>query len=535
MTDTQEASEQLRAANPLPADHVDADELGRFLSYFEERRDAMRGIQTIHRDESAKKAPRRLRPGLVFATSLVAVLAVFGVTALLLQGEDGLVDPAAPIADSSVEPTSPVTALPAIPSAGMVITALSDSPEYFATVQAGPDGLPIVASQQFDQGDELGTVRLFFCADAACEQTRIVEVMEAQWLGRELEFTVAPNGNLYLIVGAQPDGETVMLYRDSELQEVTLPFNWPPGEGHATAILPSAFMEDGRPVFVGLVGDHKSLVVCDDPTCETSTEIELEKTGTFDEKTWAFVDGDDVKVVYAVSVLTGQPDPEAGYDGATMMWTTKISTIAGLDGTPTVTTETVNEGLNEFPIESAMTDDGSLVMWLFSWQEQGIPGEPLVSYSTLTCSGSACTKAEAPALGQLGWPYRTTPDARMISVFAEDVYDPADYEAYLEEERRISEQGLDEGADMPDALGTNLVVAECVDTACTAAMRHTIEARQGWWYLDSLGIAIGEDGTTFVLVGSSGEVGSPGLTLYRFPAGTLADRTEPISGTAVIR
>lgn len=542
MTDKQRASERLRAANPLPECHVDADELGRFVSHFEERRDAMSGIKTIHRDDSTRKAPRRLTPGLVFATSLVAVLVLLGGTLFgtmwLMQGEDAPSEGVTPAAEAPARGSQDDDATP--PAASPVVAQpeteiLSDSPEYLATVGTGPDGLPIVASQRFLPGDDFGTVRFFFCTNAACDDYEVVEVAEEQWLGRELDFTVAPSGDIYLMYGGFDDGEKVMVYRNSELTEVALPFNFPPGEGHSMAILPSAFLDDGRPVFAGVIGDHKSLVVCDDSTCTGSTEVVLEETGGFAEWSWAHVDGQDIQVVYAVASPIGPPDPEAGYDGATMEWTTRIATVSDIDGAPKVVSETVNEGINEFPIGSTMAADGSVVMWLFSWQEQEVPGEPLTAYSTLSCEDSGCTKEPAAAMGGWASPFQVSPDFRLVNAIIEDVYDPAEYEAYLEEERRISEAGLDEGADMPDALGTNLVVGECVDAACSAAVRYTIDAREGWWYLDSLGMTVSQDGTSYILVGSSGEAGDPGLTLYSFPAGTLDDLVEPIEGTAVIR
>ena len=145
----------------------------------------------------------------------------------------------APATGSQDDVATPPTASPVVAQPETVI--LSDSPEYLATVGTGPDGLPIVASQRFLPGDDFGTVRLFFCTNAACDDYEVVDVVEEQWLGRELEFTVAPSGDIYLMYGGFDDGEKVMVYRDSELTEVALPFNFPSGEGHAMAILPSAF------------------------------------------------------------------------------------------------------------------------------------------------------------------------------------------------------------------------------------------------------------------------------------------------------
>ena len=47
MTDRETTLERLRSANPLPdGDHVDAEELGLFVSYFEERKAAMHHAPT---------------------------------------------------------------------------------------------------------------------------------------------------------------------------------------------------------------------------------------------------------------------------------------------------------------------------------------------------------------------------------------------------------------------------------------------------------------------------------------------------------
>ena len=62
---------------------------------------------------------------------------------------------------------------------------------------------------------------------------------------------------------------------------------------------------------------------------------------------------------------------------------------------------------------------------------------PCASNSTLTCGENGCIKEPATALGEWAWPHRITPDLRIVNAITEDVYDPAEYEAYLEEERRM--------------------------------------------------------------------------------------------------
>lgn len=531
MTDTDRAVERLRSANPLPGiEHVDADELGLFVSYFEERRDVMNDSKAAHRGEPALVKPRRLQPALVFVVALVACLVVVGAAALLMRGEESSVEPAAPattvqeattVAETTVPDTTPPTTMVHAPAAA--VASLSDRSEYFAGVTVGPDGLPIVASYAFNEADGTGMVRLFSCADTACEEAEIVELMEAPWIGRTLELMAAPNGDLYLLVG-----ESVLVYRDGELATLPLMFNWPSVEDMAVAELPIAFTEDARPVFAGAMGEQGlTLVVCDDATCAGQTEVPLE-ANRFLNAAGAMVEGDTIRVVYAVGTPTGPPDPEAGYDGADMMRTTKIATVSDIDGTPAVNTVIVYEGLNAFPTNVEVDADGNLVVWMYSWQ-----GEH-VSYSVLSCRDGGCADADAVGLG--GWAFRSkiTPDMRPINVVAESVYDPEEYAAYLEEERRIAEERLDLGAEEPEALGTNLVVIECVDTTCTASRRSTIAAMEGWWYLNSLGIGVAQDGTVYVLIGSDAGVGDPGLWLHSYPEATLGDMVEPYVGTAVI-
>ncbi len=96
MTDTDRALERLRSANPLPGiDHADADELGLFVSYFEERV-AMPDTKTVQRGSAADR-PRRIRPALVLATALVGCLVVVGAVTVLTRGEKTSVEPAATV------------------------------------------------------------------------------------------------------------------------------------------------------------------------------------------------------------------------------------------------------------------------------------------------------------------------------------------------------------------------------------------------------------------------------------------------------
>jgi len=528
MTDRESVLERLRSANPLPGlDHVDTEELGLFVSYFEQRRVRMTDTRTTRKREPTERQRRWIRPVLVSVTALGVTLVVIAALPLLIRGGESSMEPAAQVTIAPEIATVAETAIPdtvppttAVPATATV-TSLSDRPEYFARMTVGPDGLPIVASFALDEGAEIGTIRLFFCADAACEEAEIVELMETLWIGR-LELVAAPNGDLYLLVG-----ESVMLYRDGELTTVPLMFNWPSDDDVAVAELPIAFTQDARPVFVGAMGENGlTPVVCADAACEGRTEVPLEP-GRSLRHPGAFVDGDSIRVVYAVGVPTGPPDPEAGYDGAEFIWTTKVATVSDMDGTPQVDTIVVNEGINEFPSTANVAPDGSLVMSLYSYA-----GDQ-TSYSVLSCRNEDCNRVDAVGLGD--WAYRSkiTPDLRPINVVAEAIYDPDEYAAYLEEERRIRGERLDLGAEEPDLVGTNLVVIECVDTECTTTKRSTIAAMDRRWYLNSLSIEVAPNGTVYVLVGNDTEPGEAGLWLHEYPEGTLKDMVEPFTGTAV--
>lgn len=538
MTRADSALERLRSSNPMPSDHVDTDELGRFLAHFEGRRVAMSDTKTIHRKETQARKPRRFTPVLVFVTSLFAVLIAIGVTALFLQGEEEPTSPAASL-EEAPEPT--ISEEPAVlaeepdaATAEVTTVLLSNEPEYLATVTIGPEGLPIIASQQVDPDTYFGPLRLLSCADPGCEETEVVELADLPWIGRELEPAISPDGNVYLIIGG-PDGDNVMLFEDGEPTTLPAMFNWPYGDPYPYPILPSAFLDDGRPVFVGPIDTTLSLVVCDDPACTSRIEVPL-ADGEFLHYPGALIDGDRILIPYSVGELAGPLDPEGGPDGVDKIFTTSVAAVIGIDGTPVVTAEVVSEGLNEILVNSVLVDD-SLIMWFFSWREQETQGDALVSYSTLTCQGTDCTLEPSPALGGWAWPYDTvTPNTRLVNAVVYDVYDPAEYQAYLDEEARISEEGLDQGAEVPVALGTHIAVIECTDTACSRVERHTVAVQESWWYLDSIDTAVAADGTTYVLAGSSGEDGSdPGLTLYAFPPGTLGDLAEPIEGMEAIR
>jgi hypothetical protein len=125
---------------------------------------------------------------------------------------------------------------------------------------------------------------------------------------------------------------------------------------------------------------------------------------------------------------------------------------------------------------------------------------------------------------------------RTVSAHIEEVYNPVEYSAYLEEVQQNADEGLvDVGVDDPDQLGVNIVVTRCSDTACTSVERITIAALETpWRHLGSLEIEVAPDGTVLVAVAGAGEYSEPGLWLYVFPDGEFGPGVEPIAGHVII-
>jgi hypothetical protein len=155
MTDRERVLERLRSANPLPGiDHVDADELGLFVSYFEERRDRMADTRTTRGHEPKETQHRWARPVLVFMTALAVCLVVVGAAALLMRGEESSVEPAAPTTVPPVGTTVPATTVADPP----VTTPSVDEPPP-------PEDADVVPEAAFDYasiGETVGTLDTAF-------------------------------------------------------------------------------------------------------------------------------------------------------------------------------------------------------------------------------------------------------------------------------------------------------------------------------------------------------------------------------------
>lgn len=524
MTDTERARERLRSANPLPG-RVEAEELDRFLSSFAERRDVMTDTRTPTGQDRSRVRRNRFRPVLAFVSAAVVCVFAIGAVLLVLRG-GGTVEPANTTVPTptTVPPATTVPEAPP-PDAANFVTSVSNDPEYFSGMAIGPDGLPVVASYTFVEGEELGTVRLFTCTDPECTDPDFVDLLEAPWLGRTIELAVAPNRDTYLLVG-----DALYRFRDGNLAAVPAMFTWPSDDTMPVVELPVAFTADNRPVFVGAVaGQGLTLVVCDDAACARRTEVPL-ADGDFLRDAGAVVAGDTIRVVYAVGTPTGPPDPEAGYDGAVMGWTTHVATVTDIDGTPAVATAVAHDGLNEFPATVATDVSDNLVIWQYA-TAQAPP-------SVIACDDFACSSSAAvPAPGLAGWALWTsvTPDLTLMQGVVEFVYDADQHAAYEVELQRIAAEQLDvAGPDEPEPLETHIVVVRCTDLACTSTRRAAVTTRASWWYLNSFELEVTGDGTAYVLLGNDATIDAPGLWLHGFPPGTLTDVVEPSAGTVVV-
>lgn len=87
MTDREQLLERLRSANPLPGvDHVDANELSSFVSYFEERKGAVTTTRTPVSPEIKSPDRRRWRPAIAFGTAAALLVAAVGIVVVIVQG-----------------------------------------------------------------------------------------------------------------------------------------------------------------------------------------------------------------------------------------------------------------------------------------------------------------------------------------------------------------------------------------------------------------------------------------------------------------
>jgi hypothetical protein len=560
-----EALEQMRSANPLPGiDFVDADELVLSRSHFKERRLAMTTRTPTPRDLTPTKSDRSWRSAIVATSAFILVIALLGVGTFVLRGSEGsMISPAEPattvattIPPVTTVPEESVAGIPEVPVIESGVRVLSEVPEYGANLVLGADGFPMLLSTTRTGDEYPGTARLFRCADIACDEFAI-DVLEYEpeegmfaVLGSAVTdaFVVAPTGDVYVAFESgipERNGipfvpREVVRWSDGVIDPLPVLSNWPGNEDTRYTPLPAAFDGSGNPIFVTYDGMHPAilnLLACSDPLCADYVEVELDSGMIHNQFPSVFFDGDEVRVVYGIGEPTGPPSPEAGYDGAEAVFQTKVATISDLPGSPQVSTEVIHEGLNAYMIDAAVNDGSDPVAWIWRRQETAVPGEPSQSIITVVCEDPSCNEAmvtenDAVDPGMIG---EFDPQMRPISAYTETVYDPHEYASFLEEEQRIADEGLEDvGVMEPEPIGSNVVVAQCLDTACSSVERTTIATGEAsWWYLDSLELGVTPDGTVLVAIAGSDESSEPGLRLFVYPTGDIGSGVEPIVGHAV--
>ena len=186
MTDRETMLERLRSANPLPdTDHVDAEELGLFVSYFEERKADM---QTEKRP-APQAPPRRRRNGwLVTAGAAIAVFVLVGGSLWFVSGtgtdvaEEPMVDEWQRVGGAVMEPA------------------------------IGTFDVTVVGSRLFVVGFDWGEWDrengVIFTSDDGVSWVRLAEDDPALTLGAVLMYAVTDGGPGLVAVGAGCENET---------------------------------------------------------------------------------------------------------------------------------------------------------------------------------------------------------------------------------------------------------------------------------------------------------------------------------------
>ena len=186
MTDRETMLERLRSANPLPdTDHVDAEELGLFVSYFEERKADM---QTEKRP-APQAPPRRRRNGwLVTAGAAIAVFVLVGGSLWFVSGtgtdvaEEPMVDEWQRVGGAVMEPA------------------------------IGTFDVTVVGSRLFVVGFDWGEWDrengVIFTSDDSVNWVRLAEDDPALTLGAVLMYAVTDGGPGLVAVGAGCENET---------------------------------------------------------------------------------------------------------------------------------------------------------------------------------------------------------------------------------------------------------------------------------------------------------------------------------------
>jgi hypothetical protein len=497
-----DALEQMRSANPVAGiGDVDVGELDLSRSHFEERRLAMKTRTPTPRDRIRTRPASRWRPVSVMASAFLLVVALLGAGTVVLRGSES----DAPTAE---EPVTTVVTTPTVTTVPEGVDAreataiepgvrvLSNLPEYGTNLVLGTDGLPVILSTTRSGDEYPGTARLFRCADVACDEFTVKAIDYEPGSGNALisagaadALVVGPNGDVYIALESADAVHSVGRYNGDMVEPLPILSNWPSyqsPEGPTDPIpympLPTVFDDRGYPVFVTFHGAFPAamnLLVCNDPLCADFIEVEFDSARFYDRFLEVSIDGDTAQIIYSIAEPTESLHPEE--TGKTeSVGEVKVATISDLYGSPTVYVEIVDV-------------------------------DPRITHEL-------------------------DPQMRTVSAHIEEVYDSAEYSAYLEEVQRNADEGLvDVGVDDPDQLGVNIVVTRCSDTACTSVERITIAALETpWRHLGSLEIEVAPDGTVLVAVAGAGEYSESGLWLYVFPDGEFGPGVEPIAGHVII-
>jgi hypothetical protein len=199
MTDREMVLERLRSANPLPdTDHVDAEELGLFVSYFEERKADM---QTEKRPTPQAPLRRRQNGWLVAAGAAIAVFVLIGGSLWLVSrtGTDAVEEPL-------------VTTTSAVPTTVALVDAWQRVGGSVMEPVVGMFDMTVVGSRLFVVGFDWGRWDrrngAIFTSDNGVSWVRLAEDDPALTLGAVLMYAVTEGGPGLVAVGAGCENDT---------------------------------------------------------------------------------------------------------------------------------------------------------------------------------------------------------------------------------------------------------------------------------------------------------------------------------------
>ena len=208
MTDRETMLERLRSANPLPdTDHVDAEELGLFVSYFEERKADM---QTEKRPAPQAPLRRRRKGWLVAAAAAIAVFVLIGGSLWFVGGTGTDVVEEPMFTTTSAVPTT-VAPVPVLPAPSMV-DGWQRVGGAVMEPAVGMFDMTVVGSRLFVVGFDWGRWDrengVIFASDDGVSWVRLAEDDPALTLGAVLMLAVTEGGPGLAAVGAGCENET---------------------------------------------------------------------------------------------------------------------------------------------------------------------------------------------------------------------------------------------------------------------------------------------------------------------------------------